>query len=426
MSRKPIDIHIAVERRAQFCCEYCKKQLYMERGEIEHIRPRAGGGRDRIENFALACRVCNGNKSNKTHASDPVYGTMELLFNPRIDNWSEHFTKKNGLVGKTPKGRATAALLFRRTRSYFPEDLRWHWAEPISNYPNLYIEINRLRAWRLSNLFKQLEDSAVTIEPPHNIGNEQKRSFNFALDLLILETYFTRSSIQDIQKGLHLSKRTLHVLAKTPHEKMETQLIRSILLQQLATTYALQGEKNLFETLQAKAIEAQRTALSYLNRIGFAQQLRFNSLAIKINGQISAPIRRKDINQAADLAELGNLVPLIYIAEVEIATQRASRHLDYLLDLITTTLETSGYGQDTDYAKAIVLRRRWWGLLVAAHEKIDKDLFLKDIKFWKKVQMPNEIRELSFLLQRIANREKDSVDQDLLNIMRQECDVPTI
>lgn len=82
--------------------------------EIEHLRPVSEGGTGNEENLWLACRNCNGFKHAKTKAFDPVTGTEVSIFNPRKQNWSEHFefnTDKTRIVGKTPCGRATTIAL---------------------------------------------------------------------------------------------------------------------------------------------------------------------------------------------------------------------------------------------------------------------------------------------------------------------------
>jgi 5-methylcytosine-specific restriction endonuclease McrA len=63
----------------------------MARLEIEHIRPLAKGGRDDESNLWLACPICNSHKSDKAQAIDPETGTTVPLFNPRTQQWSEHF-----------------------------------------------------------------------------------------------------------------------------------------------------------------------------------------------------------------------------------------------------------------------------------------------------------------------------------------------
>ena len=82
--------------------------------EIEHLHPISEGGTDNEENLWLACRNCNGFKHAKTLAADPQTSEKTLVFNPRTQNWNEHFKfneDKTEIIGKTPCGRATVIAL---------------------------------------------------------------------------------------------------------------------------------------------------------------------------------------------------------------------------------------------------------------------------------------------------------------------------
>lgn len=82
---------------------------------IDHIVPRSAGGETTPDNLALACPHCNGRKWVRTQANDPLTGELVELFSPRTENWDDHFrwseTEPVILEGKTPRGRATIALL---------------------------------------------------------------------------------------------------------------------------------------------------------------------------------------------------------------------------------------------------------------------------------------------------------------------------
>jgi len=43
------------------------------------------------ENFWRSCPLCNELKGIQTHASDPEAGETAPLFNPRTQQWREHF-----------------------------------------------------------------------------------------------------------------------------------------------------------------------------------------------------------------------------------------------------------------------------------------------------------------------------------------------
>jgi len=92
----------------------------MARLEIEHIVPLGKGGTSEESNLWLACPICNGHKSDKTEAIDPETQMVVVLFNPRTQNWNDHFAwSADGLriVGKTPVGRATVRALLLDTDS---------------------------------------------------------------------------------------------------------------------------------------------------------------------------------------------------------------------------------------------------------------------------------------------------------------------
>jgi hypothetical protein len=86
----------------------------MARLDIEHIVPLAQGGKTEEANLWLACPLCNRYKGSKTTAVDPQSGDETPLYNPRTQQWRQHFRwSEDGLriVGTTATGRATVAAL---------------------------------------------------------------------------------------------------------------------------------------------------------------------------------------------------------------------------------------------------------------------------------------------------------------------------
>jgi hypothetical protein len=115
-ARIPAAIERRVRQAAQNRCGYClsPQRLVMARLEIEHIVPISKGGRDEEPNLWLACPLCNRNKGNRTTAIDPETENNVPLFNPRTQNWFDHFAWSNDglrVRGQTPTGRATVAAL---------------------------------------------------------------------------------------------------------------------------------------------------------------------------------------------------------------------------------------------------------------------------------------------------------------------------
>jgi HNH endonuclease len=106
----------SVALRARHICEYCHapEVIFNFPFEVEHIVPIALAGADAVENMALACRSCNLWKSIRITSADPVNGDIVRLYNPREDQWEEHFAvvlEEGTIVGQTPIGRATVAQL---------------------------------------------------------------------------------------------------------------------------------------------------------------------------------------------------------------------------------------------------------------------------------------------------------------------------
>ncbi len=116
MSATSEELKSKIRREARNRCGYCltPQEIVSMPLEIEHLRPIADGGTDGAKNLWLACRNCNGFKHAKTRAVDPQTNEEIPLFNPRTQNWNEHFgfsDDKTEIIGKTACGRATVIAL---------------------------------------------------------------------------------------------------------------------------------------------------------------------------------------------------------------------------------------------------------------------------------------------------------------------------
>ena len=110
------ELNQRIRAEARNRCGYClsPQHLVMARLEIEHIIPLSQGGSNDESNLWLACPLCNRHKGSKTRAVDPLSGAAVALFNPRTQDWFEHFAwSKDGLRihGRTATGRATIEAL---------------------------------------------------------------------------------------------------------------------------------------------------------------------------------------------------------------------------------------------------------------------------------------------------------------------------
>jgi hypothetical protein len=65
-----------------------------------------------LTNLALACFACNHHKGPNLAGVDPKTGKRTWLYDPRRQKWRRHFRWDGPtLVGRTPVGRATIAVL---------------------------------------------------------------------------------------------------------------------------------------------------------------------------------------------------------------------------------------------------------------------------------------------------------------------------
>src|SRR5689334_13710553 len=115
MTRVSARLRIAVVARAAGCCEYCQtSQAIVIKMEVDHIVPQSAGGSTSLENLCLSCITCNDFKLDHQTGVDPDTGEEVALFNPRTQQWSEHFQWDDTLavvLGKTPLARATITRL---------------------------------------------------------------------------------------------------------------------------------------------------------------------------------------------------------------------------------------------------------------------------------------------------------------------------
>jgi hypothetical protein len=103
-----------VWQRAGGRCEFCRlpPEFDVLPFQIDHIIPRKHGGPTASENLALSCLPCNARKGPNLAGLDLETGNIEPLFNPRVATWTDHFAWNGArLVGRTPAGRATIAVL---------------------------------------------------------------------------------------------------------------------------------------------------------------------------------------------------------------------------------------------------------------------------------------------------------------------------
>jgi hypothetical protein len=112
--RVPTALRVLVQSRAESRCEYClihEDDAHFSH-QPDHIIARKHRGPTEEANLAWACYLCNLLKGSDIASVDIESGQIVRLFNPRLDNWAEHFRLVGGrIVPLTAIGRVTEYLL---------------------------------------------------------------------------------------------------------------------------------------------------------------------------------------------------------------------------------------------------------------------------------------------------------------------------
>jgi len=114
MTYIPAALRQFIIERAMGRCEYClyPQEMSFLSFEVEHIISEKHGGTTMADNLALACPYCNRFKGTDIGSLDPQTGQLTSFFNPRIQQWGEHFRLEDAqIVPLTPEGRVTMIIL---------------------------------------------------------------------------------------------------------------------------------------------------------------------------------------------------------------------------------------------------------------------------------------------------------------------------
>lgn len=129
MARISDSMRQQVIQRARGRCEYCRtQQIIVVSMEIDHIIPQSAEGKTDLDNLCLACVGCNGFKLDFQIGIDPETEIETPLFNPRIQNWNDHFRWSDDnlrIIGLTAAGRATVVRLRMNRDAVVNSRRRW-------------------------------------------------------------------------------------------------------------------------------------------------------------------------------------------------------------------------------------------------------------------------------------------------------------
>ena len=105
--------HLVIER-GNGRCEYClmPQSACAFEHEPDHVVPIQHGGKTEVDNLALACLRCNRRKGPNVASFDPETGELAPLFNPRRQNWRDHFQWEGAIIRPlTAEARVTVKIL---------------------------------------------------------------------------------------------------------------------------------------------------------------------------------------------------------------------------------------------------------------------------------------------------------------------------
>lgn len=102
-----------VAARAENRCEYCliREEDTFFGCEVDHIVSLKHGGGTTEDNLAYACLICNRQKGSDLGSISRRTGELIRFFNPRTDQWEEHFELDEvNIKPLTDIGEATARI----------------------------------------------------------------------------------------------------------------------------------------------------------------------------------------------------------------------------------------------------------------------------------------------------------------------------
>jgi hypothetical protein len=112
-TRIPAELRLLVATRAGHLCEYClihEDDTYVG-CQVDHIISEKHGGPTVADNLAYACAFCNRAKGSDV-GSLTTAGEFMRFFNPRTDQWAEHFVLDgNRIEALSPQGDVTLRIL---------------------------------------------------------------------------------------------------------------------------------------------------------------------------------------------------------------------------------------------------------------------------------------------------------------------------
>lgn len=77
----------ALVKRDRSCCQYCGVKLTASEITIDHVKPKAKGGKTSFMNCVVSCVSCNNHKADRT----PEEAGMKLMKKPTHPSFAAHY-----------------------------------------------------------------------------------------------------------------------------------------------------------------------------------------------------------------------------------------------------------------------------------------------------------------------------------------------
>ena len=137
-------IHDLYENNLANCCWYCRQAFPQKELTVDHVFPRAKGGKDQIDNIIYACGSCNSSKGKK----DLIRWFLQRHEMPHyylIGHYLKQvflYTRDNGLMGLSVED-APSNLPFELSGIYFFQQVK---------HLSAYLQYLQTKAGALSDL----------------------------------------------------------------------------------------------------------------------------------------------------------------------------------------------------------------------------------------------------------------------------------
>lgn len=389
-------------------CAYCKSRLHPGH-HYDHVRPKAKGGSNEHRNLVPVCSRCNTAKSDTwTPIRDPYRGAEVAWFDPREEVWHHHFKfVRSEVVGVSPTGRATCAVLFRPLSapstslvSFAPSDV----ASDIALVETIVWLIAEQQEGRYGQSLRA---------PTHLsswIGSDRAQPgdrwlADFAAHWLPTMARWKRGTARDLhvswQQSLRYYRRG-RLVNEPPHAerfRLEWVATNAILL---ATLYEVGGDT-------ARSVRFREFAANVYSRVGadpligdpllawrsVSNQMVLQQDPVRIDTPTMESIAQQEESLAFQVG--GDWVDAI----VRSGNETPYSVIEAAWEIVDRMMQVSTYGAGGDLAQSVGLRRRWWLLQFRLVQPIDMDLLYWDVRYWARNRLRSEIRLLLSDLSRL-------------------------